>query len=229
MPDSVDPVYVTAYPFALAMTATAGPIAAQFHIQRISETSQGEPPPPEPPIEPVVSSELADPANAAALEQARANLQANLGRISGEIATMVDGVVVTMPDGKTMTGAQLKSQWNRMVWFVTDASYGKGKGGAGYRVGRLIHIYLSLEGIEYYSSTEAGWNYMVFHEIGHWTASGVASNLAHYKNWNSVDGKGTYDLSDLDFELNEIFANQTAKVFTDALGIPIRMDVPFGY
>lgn len=123
----------------------------------------------------------------------------------------------------------MKNFWNRFIWVVTDASMGAGRGGGGFREGKYYRITLSLEGIDYYKGAEGGWLYMIFHEIAHWTASGILSNKQRFQHWQTNGGTGTYDYNSPDFQQDEIFANKIAKVFTDAFGLPIRIDVPFGY
>lgn len=176
----------------------------------------GDWPPADPDVQPPVTHDGSPEATLAA-----ATLAAAITAADDAIDNLADNAVITLANGQTITGAQVKAVWNSISFHVTTGmDYGAGRGGA--NSGGVVAIgATTVNGYAAFGSN--GMNFLLAHEIAHNTAVGMAANQSFWGQHLAAGGNtgnfmpGTTGF----FEQNEIFANNTASLIATAAGLPI--------
>jgi hypothetical protein len=174
-----------------------------------------------PPIdyEPPVSHD-GDPNSIAAA----ATLAAAITSVDDAIDNLPDNAVIRMPDGSTMTGAEIKALWNSMSFHVTTGvNYGAGRGGANHGAS----VAISSETVNgYFAHGANGLNFLLLHEIAHNTAFARSSYNAFWASHLAAGGTASnfHPGTTGYFEQNERVANNVARI----LGAFARVAIPTG-
>lgn len=132
---------------------------------------------PEPPV-----SHDGQPESVAAAAQLAQVVRA----VDEEIDKIPDARVFQLPDGRTITGAEIKAIWNAMSFNVThNVLYGPGRAGA--NVNGAVSINASaITG--YAAHGSAGTNYLLLHEIAHVTPAGQAYDAKFFTDYTNRTG-----------------------------------------
>lgn len=144
-----------------------------------------------------------------ALEQLNIDdLNIAIREMTFNIAAINDTATLTLFNGQTVTGAELKDLWAKTDFVVNDNNTlypnGTARSEADYNNGNpVISINLSLLGN--YDALVGGMNYLVRHELAHMT------NAGRYENDRYYSGQSTN-------ELNERIANDIAWAIAGTVG-----------
>lgn len=97
-----------------------------------------------------------------------------IDRLDKAIRSIPDNKKVTLYDGSTVTGAELKALWLKMDFVINPDTVfydGQNRGAAMYNGGDPI-VYMNITNlVDYNAHGESGMNFLVGHELGHLTAA----------------------------------------------------------
>lgn len=182
----------------------------------------------EPPVqdpEPPVSHDGQPESIAAAAQLAQV-----VRAVDEEIDKIPDTRVFQLPDGRTITGAEIKAIWNNMSFKVThNVFYGDGRAGA--NVNGVVSINAAaITG--YAAHGAAGTNYLMLHEIAHVTPAGQAYDakfLSDYKSRTGDKEATLYGPAANEFKDNERYANEIARIVSTGTLLSFMPAPPHGY
>lgn len=153
-------------------------------------------------------------------EQAAVNSLVQSIRDGSELlASIPDSAHVTMWNGQTVTGAELKQMWQNTDFTINEAGHvyanGTTRGEANYNNGNP-QISINIDTLVGYAANgPIGTNYVVLHELGHMTVAGRAFLTSAYS-----DGVFTAQ-EDHD---NELLANDIARGIGSSGGVNANGD-----
>lgn len=161
---------------------------------------------------------------------AAAQLAQVVHRVDQEIDQIPDNKVFALPDGRTITGAELKAIWDSISFHVTtNRPYGPDRGGANSN-GLVALDSASIT--RYAAHGLAGMAYVVLHEFGHTTPSGKAYNQQFgtaYTARTGDTGYLRYDSTAPEFVSNEKYANEIGRIIATGTLLPYMSTPPHGY
>ena len=124
---------------------------------------------------------------------------------SAAIDAIADNAQIKMPDGRTVTGAELKGIWKNTDFVINENGHqyanGTDRGEANYNNGNPV-VSFNISTLTAYSHLEGGMTYLPLHELGHMTS--IARE--QYQNTNAS------------YEENERLANDIARAIADNVG-----------
>lgn len=158
-------------------------------------------------------------------------LKARNDAVTPKINALHDDQQIQMRDGSTMSGVQLKTIWNNTTLNLTDTQSDFGNGGAGANQisrdtsGNFKSALVNMNAAQAWSYAAHGMsaqNFLLFHETGHGTPSGLKATDDSWKHFGRglVPGK-TWGPSDPDWQRNETTANDAARAISGTVGEPI--------
>lgn len=108
-------------------------------------------------------------------EAALEDLMKTIAAIEKAIMELADNAVLTLANGATVTGAELKAIWATTDFAITDnVNYGNGGPGAAVMSYGQATIFFNIQGLDGYDHLGGGTNYLVAHELGHLTQAGTS-------------------------------------------------------
>lgn len=152
-------------------------------------------------------------------EQLIKELAKSIQKANEAINAIPDKAKVTLPNGKSVSGQELKEVWKNTDFVINDNGFkyknGTDRGEADYNNGNPI-VSFNMSLVKSYGDSEAAMNFLPFHELAHMTSAGRDQNAAF------VSGKSTNDQ-------NERLANDIARAIANYSGVPILSDPGGGY
>ena len=147
------------------------------------------------------------------------DLAISIQNITSALSLMPDNEHVTLSNGMSVTGAELKDLWSRTDFTINEIKFPyaneSGRGEADYNNGNPA-IALNIDTLVGYDGLAGGMNYLPLHELGHMTAAGQAENIAYGANTASYDQ-------------NERLANDIAFAISSYMNTPILLSPGSGY
>lgn len=192
------------------------------HLTPKLEPGAGGAPVPEAPTDldpPQVAAEIIDPANKAAVQAAADRLTTVVHDLTDKISHLSNSDILMFRNGQSMTGAEIKSLWNKIDFLVTDRNnFGLDRGGT--VVGYLSQM--NLNTVAGYDAWSNGLSFIAMHEMMHMTDIGKAYDLANWQAYSAGGGTlANYNSSNSYFRDNESFVNNAANSLVQMLGLPI--------
>ncbi len=147
-----------------------------------------------------------------------------VNNIAKQLSEIPDNAILTMANGSTITGAQLKAAWARVDFQINPEGFngyrnGSARGEADWANGNPV-VSFNIDLLEDYAAIGGGLEYLAFHELGHLTLAG--------RNLNGLLDAG--GMTAAENEQNEEFANSVARAISNATGQPVlAWDPTYGY
>lgn len=170
---------------------------------------------------------VTDEANRAAVTAAATKLKAALEAINEEIQNLSDTDTVTLKDGSTVTGAELKGLWEQATFTVSDRTSILSDSAGGAVTGMNSEMHFST--VDGWSAADPnGLKFIALHEIAHMSPEGQAYGQQQWNEHRAADGdltntaedQATYNKDSIDFVQNEQYANHAARELARMLDIP---------
>ena len=166
------------------------------------------------------------------LEEAVEALAKLVATIDRAISTLSDTDVITLPDGRKVTGAEIKKIWASIDFEITDRSFGPGRAGATLDDGTL-QVNAGFFTQYYTDNGQDGLEWDVFHEFAHLT---TAADDFYNDAWFNYT-ESTPDTRQSEhhftttgwFRSSEMYANSLARDIGGHLGYHWGWDPPHGY
>ncbi|MBV7257178.1 hypothetical protein KCG44_10330 [Pacificimonas sp. WHA3] len=100
-------------------------------------------------------------------------LKADILKVGAAINALASNAQITLGDGTVVTGAELKAAWANTDFTVNPAQYNgyanrSGRGEADFNGGNP-EISLNIDVIQAYQAHQGGGNYLILHELGHFS------------------------------------------------------------
>lgn len=146
-----------------------------------------------------------------ATEQAAVDhLNQSIQKVTDAIAKIADNAKITLSNGSTVTGAELKQIWQNTDFVINENENYANQSGRGEANASTQTVSFNIQTLVDYNANAAGTDYLALHELAHMTSAGVASN-------NSVWADGV--LTAAENTANETLANDIAKAIGTQGGI----------
>jgi hypothetical protein len=176
---------------------------------------------------PKVHTQVIDPKNQKAVEEAAKTLDQKLVELAEKIADLHDDTVVEFKDGTTMTGKEVKALWAKAEFTVTDRDFGHPKRG-GAVVGNMSFI--NFDTVNRWNQEKGGLAFIIVHELYHMTEFGAAEWNARFQIWQEANPNGTEDqwFSSQAFLEAESYADNFAFTVTEAADVEKYEGQPVG-
>lgn len=133
------------------------------------------------------------------------DLKATINDVTKAINALSDASKITLPDGSTVTGLELKSLWAKTDFVINEVgtAYANGttNGESNWNNGDPVFSF-NIDLLEDYSNLTGGMEYLALHELAHATQTGRAHNAS-----SAPD--------------NEQVANDIARAIANAGGLDI--------
>lgn len=139
-------------------------------------------------------------------QHAVAELNTAIGNVTRVINGIPNEARMTLADGRTVSGQELREMWSKSEFIINDTTYTEyrnesDRGEADYNGGHP-RISYNIDVLTDYSRTPGGMNYLALHEIGHMTVAGRQTNAEVHH--DKV-------LTHAENEINERLANDVAR------------------
>jgi len=112
-------------------------------------------------------------------QQALSDLTTSIQNTTEAIGAIPDTARVTLSNGKTVTGAELKEIWALTDFVINEAGFkyanGTDRGEANYANGNPV-VSFNISTLTGYNQAEGGMNFLPLHELGHMTGAGRAEH-----------------------------------------------------
>ncbi|AXA92728.1 hypothetical protein [Massilia sp. YMA4] len=135
------------------------------------------------------------------------------------VAAIPDNARVTLANGQSVTGAELKQIWAKTDIVVNEQGFtyrnGTTRGEADYAGGNP-QVSFNIDNLTGYAANPGGTNYLPLHELGHMT------NAGRTENERLANGQSTNDM-------NERVANDIAWAIASYSNMPILQNPGSGY
>lgn len=145
---------------------------------------------------PLVSVEVANEANRAAVEEAARSMQSKVNAIDAKVDTLADSAIVTLPNGSSMSGLEFKQYWANLDFKITDKDFGPGRAGA-VSGGVSTINFAQWNG---WNIHPGGGEFIILHEVAHTfvTSIGIEQSM-----WTSFINRFAADFGKLAGELDD--------------------------
>jgi len=182
----------------------------------------GEPPPPADSDSNDVTNNITRPLTAVE-QQAVADLNAKIAAVTNVINAIPDNAAITLSDGTTVTGAELKAIWAATDFVINEVGHtyanGTTLGEANYNGGDPVVSY-NIDTLVNYNAHNGGMEFLILHEIGHMTANSRAHNAL-------INSDGTVTAAEMDD--HQRLANDIARAIANQGGLTIMSNPGSGY